>query len=403
MLSQKHIVLAVTGGIAAYKACELTRLYKKQGADVRVMMTQNAAKFVSPLTFETLSGNRVSVDTFERSWEIEHISLAKFADLCVIAPATANIIAKIRAGIADDLVSTAVMAMPCKVLIAPAMNTVMWRSAANQDNIRTLAARGFSFVGPARGDLACGDSDEGRMSEPEEILEESIRLLAPRDDLAGLNVLVTAGPTREMLDPVRFLTNRSTGKMGYAICEAALKRGAKVTLVSGKVDLTPPKGAIYSEVVSTNDMYERVTALAPDSDIVIQAAAPADFTVENVQTQKIKKTGDGMTLKLINTKDIAKAIGQNKQPGQVLVAFAAETDPDRQKADQKRKKKNADLIVLNDVTAKGAGFGVDTNIVTLISDSAVKEYPLMSKREVADVILDEALAIRKENQCAMRK
>ena len=403
MLSQKHIVLAVTGGIAAYKACELTRLYKKQGADVRVMMTQNAAKFVSPLTFETLSGNRVSVDTFERSWEIEHISLAKFADLCVIAPATANIIAKIRAGIADDLVSTAVMAMPCKVLIAPAMNTVMWRSAANQDNIRTLAARGFSFVGPARGDLACGDSDEGRMSEPEEILEESIRLLAPRDDLAGLNVLVTAGPTREMLDPVRFLTNRSTGKMGYAICEAALKRGAKVTLVSGKVDLTPPKGAIYSEVVSTNDMYERVTALAPESDIVIQAAAPADFTVENVQTQKIKKTGDGMTLKLVNTKDIAKAIGQNKQPGQVLVAFAAETDPDRQKADQKRKKKNADLIVLNDVTAKGAGFGVDTNIVTLISDSAVKEYPLMSKREVADVILDEALAIRKENQCAMRK
>ena len=394
MLKGKHIVLAITGGIAVYKACELTRLYKKQGADVRVVMSENAARFVSPLTFETLSGNRVSIDTFDHCYEIEHISLAKFADLCVIAPATANIIAKLRAGIADDLISTTLMAMPCKTLIAPAMNTVMWRSPANSENVEVLRQRGFCFVGPAKGELACGDSDEGRMSEPNEILEASIKLLNPAKDLAGFNVLVTAGPTREMLDPVRFLTNRSTGKMGYAICEAARDRGANVTLVSGPTSLKRPENVEIKDVLSTEDMYNAVTSLAPESDIVIQAAAPADFTVENVSNAKIKKTGEGMTLKLINTRDIAKAIGEKKRPRQVLVAFAAETDADSQKADQKRKNKNADLIVLNDVTRVGAGFGTETNIVTLISDDGIREYPLMSKREVADVILDEALRLR---------
>ena len=403
MLSGKHIVLAVTGGIAAYKACELTRLFKKQGAEVRVMMTESATRFVQPLTFETLSGYRVSVDSFEHSWEIEHISLAKFADLCVIAPATANIMAKIRAGIADDLVSTAVMAMPCKTLIAPAMNTVMWRSAANQDNVAALKSRGFAFIGPATGELACGDSDEGRMCEPEQILEASIALLCPKKDLAGLNVLVTAGPTREMLDPVRFITNRSTGKMGYAIAEAARERGAKVTLVSGPVSLSKPSGVEVRGVVSTQDMYDAVTSLAPDSDIVIQAAAPADFTAPKISEQKIKKTGEVMTLNLVNTKDIAKAIGEAKRPGQVLVAFAAETEADAEKADQKRRRKNADLIVLNDVTKPGAGFGTDTNIVTLITDGGAKDYPMLSKRQVADLILDTVLSLRKENRCATQR
>ncbi len=395
MLKGKHIVLAVTGGIAAYKSCELVRLYKKQGAQVRVMMTKSAERFVTPMTFETLSGERVSRDMFEYSWEIEHISLAKFADVCVIAPATANILAKIRAGIADDLVSTSVMAMPCPVLIAPAMNTVMWKSAATRENAEVLKQRGFAFVGPGRGDLACGDSDEGRMSEPEEILKATVALLNPIHDLAGLNILVTAGATREMIDPVRFLSNRSTGKMGYAICEAALARGANVRLVSGKTELQKPVGAEVYDVLSTQDMYDAVTELAKSSDVVIQAAAPADFTVENVSGQKIKKTGNGMTLKLVNTKDIAKAIGAAKRENQTLVAFAAETYASVEKADAKRKSKNADLIVLNDVTAQGAGFGVDTNIVTMISDAGAKSYPLMTKRDVADAILDEVLRIRK--------
>ncbi|MBQ3669776.1 MAG: bifunctional phosphopantothenoylcysteine decarboxylase/phosphopantothenate--cysteine ligase CoaBC [Clostridia bacterium] len=397
MLRGKHIVLGVTGGIAAYKACELVRLFVKQGAEVRVMMSANAARFVTPATFETLTGNRVASDTFEHSWEIEHISLAKFADLCVIAPATANIIAKMASGIADDIVSTSLLAMPCKVLVAPAMNTVMWRNAATQANVRTLFNRGISFVGPGKGALACGDSDDGRMSEPEEILEAAEKLLNPKRDLEGLNVLVTAGATREMLDPVRYLTNRSTGRMGYAICRAALDRGAKVDLVSGITQLEKPEGAAYHEVVSTQDMYDCVTALAKDADVVIQAAAPADFTVEKMSGEKIKKTGDGMALKLVNTKDIAKKIGEDKRPGQVLVAFAAETDADPQKADEKRRRKNADLIVLNDVTKPGAGFAGDTNIVTIISGEGAKDYPLLEKYEVAQVILDEVMEIRKRS------
>ena len=393
MLKGKKIVVGISGGIAAYKACELVRLIKKAEGEVRVVMTENAKKFVTAQTFETLSQNPVAVDCFEHSYEIEHISLAKFADLCVVAPATANIIAKYRSGIADDMLSTALCAMKCPVLIAPAMNTAMWENPANAENIKVLSERGCFFAGPESGMLACGDADKGRMSEPQVIFDKICGLLKPNQDLKGLKLLVTAGPTREMLDPVRFLSNRSTGKMGFAISEQAQKRGAEVTLVTGPVSLDTPNGVNRVDIISTGDLYNEVTTRAQTADIVIQAAAPADFTVRHFSEQKIKKDGTGMTLELDPTPDIAKTIGERKQPSQVLVAFAAETDADKEKADAKRKRKNADIIVLNDVTKPGAGFAGDTNIVTLISDKGALEYPVMSKREVADRILDAAKEI----------
>lgn len=388
MLEGKRIVLGVTGGIAAYKACELTRLFKKAGAEVRVVMTENAAKFVSPLTFETLSGNQVNTDSFECAWEIGHIALAKWAELMVIAPATANVMAKISAGVCDDLLTTTVMAMPCPVLIAPAMNCVMWRSAANQANVETLRRRGFFFSGPETGSLACGDADVGRMAEPAEIAACAEDVLNPKRDFKGLTVLVTAGPTREMIDPVRFLSNRSTGRMGYAIAEAAERRGAKVVLVSGPVELPVPAGVQLVPVVSTQDMFKAVTENAKTADVVIQAAAPADFTPESVSSQKIKKTGADMSVRLVPTPDIAKTLGENKRPGQILVAFAAETENALENARGKRTRKNADLIVVNDVTRPGAGFAGDTNIVSILSENEETEYPVMSKRAVAGVILD---------------
>ena len=388
MLEGKRIVLGVTGGIAAYKACELTRLFKKAGAEVRVVMTENAAKFVAPLTFETLSGNQVNTDSVERAWEIGHIALAKWAELMVIAPATANVMAKISAGVCDDLLTTTVMAMPCPVLIAPAMNCVMWRSAANQANVETLRRRGFFFSGPETGSLACGDADVGRMAEPAEIAACAEDVLNPKRDFEGLTVLVTAGPTREMIDPVRFLSNRSTGRMGYAIAEAAERRGAKVVLVSGPVALPVPAGVQLVPVVSTQDMFKAVTENAKTADVVIQAAAPADFTPESVSSQKIKKTGADMAVRLVPTPDIAKTLGENKRPGQILVAFAAETENALENARGKRTRKNADLIVVNDVTRPGAGFAGDTNIVSILSENEETEYPVMSKRAVAGVILD---------------
>lgn len=391
---QHRIVLGITGGIAAYKACELTRLIKKAGWEVRVVETVSAAKFVPPLTFETLSGNRVCTDTFDHPFEIEHISLAKFADILVIAPATANMIGKIASGIADDLLSTTAMAVSCPVLIAPAMNTNMWNSAAVQANVELLKKRGFFFAGPESGELACGDRDKGRMSEPADIFAAIEEILEPVTDYAGLNVLVTAGPTREKLDPVRFLTNRSTGKMGIAIAEEAARRGADVTLVLGPTDLKPSGKMNVVDVISTQDMFEAVTEGAKSADVVIQAAAPADFTAKTVSATKIKKTGEGMTLELVSTPDIAKTIGKSKREGQTLVCFAAETDHCLENAQGKRKRKNADMIVLNDVTAQGAGFGTDTNIVTIISDAGEKSYPVMSKNAVANVILDSVLSMR---------
>jgi phosphopantothenoylcysteine decarboxylase/phosphopantothenate--cysteine ligase len=394
MLEGKNIVLCVTGGIAAYKACELVRLYVKNGAKVRVAMTKSACQFINPKTFETLTGSQVYTDMFERTWEIEHISLAKFADVCVVAPATANIMAKYSSGIADDIVSTALLAMSCPVLIAPAMNTNMWFNAATQANVSTLSQRGIHFVGPESGQLACGDTDAGRMSEPNDIYEATQRILCYKKDLEGIRILVTAGPTREMLDPVRFLTNRSSGKMGYAICEAAVSRGADVELVSGPVSLKAPVGANIHSIISTQDLFDTVTSLYESCDVVIQAAAPADFTPKSFSKSKIKKNGQGMTLELTATPDVAKYIGERKRERQIFVAFAAETDASPEKADQKRRKKNADLIVLNDVTQPGAGFAGDTNIITIIGEGFCREYPLMSKRDAADTILDAVIALK---------
>ena len=393
MLEGKCVVLGVTGGIAAYKACEIVSRLKKLHANVRVVLTEHACRFVQPLTFETLSGNQVAVSAFEHSFEIEHISLAKAADLLLIAPATANIIGKMAHGIADDLLSTTAMAVVCPILIAPAMNCAMYRSAALQENLETLKGRGVLTVGPESGHLACGDEDIGRMSEPETIVSRVCELLRGQDDLAGKHVLVTAGPTREMVDPVRFLSNRSSGKMGYAIAEAAARRGALVTLVSGPVALERPRGVETVPVTSTLDLYREVTERAKSADLVIQAAAPADFRPLEAARHKIKKTGEGMTLQLTPNPDVAAQLGRDKHEGQVLVAFAAETDDLIANARKKLDKKNADMVVANDVTQPGAGFAGDTNRVTLVTRSDARELPLMSKRDVADAILDRALEL----------
>ncbi len=393
MLSGKCIVLGVTGGIAAYKACEIVSRLKKLHANVRVVMTEHACRFVAPLSFETLSGNQVYISQFDHNWEIEHISLAKSADLMVVAPATANFIGKAANGIADDLLSTTYMAMTAPVLVAPAMNTAMWKSHATQQNIQTLAGYGVKFVGPESGFLACGDTDVGRMSEPQKIVEEIVSLLTRRQDLSGKHVIVTAGPTREMLDPVRFLSNRSTGKMGYAIAEAARDRGAKVTLVTGPVNLAPVQGVEMVDIQSTLDLYAQVTERAKTADVVIQAAAPADFRPESVSDVKIKKTGEGMTLNMVPNPDIAAQLGRDKHEGQVLVAFAAETNDVLENAQKKLLKKNADMIVANDVTMPGAGFAGNTNCVTLITRTDTESLPMMSKLDVAHAILDRVVRI----------
>ena len=393
MLKDKNIVLGVTGGIAAYKACDLVSRLKKQGALVRVVLTANGAKFVPPLTFETLSSNPVVTDTFEPRKSLEHISLAKWADAFVIAPASANCLAKLANGIADDLLSTTALAMTAPLLIAPAMNANMWRHPATQANFRLLLERGAKTVGPMSGHLACGDDDVGRMAEPEQIVEALDALLNPRRDFEGRHVLVTAGPTVERIDPVRYITNRSSGKMGYAIAEAARDRGAEVVLVSGPVNLAAPESVEVVKIESSAELCAAVLARGDWADVVIQAAAPADYTPVNVSETKIKKTGVGMMLELKNTTDIAKTLGERKHPGQVLVAFAAETDRVLENAKGKLEKKNADLIVANDVTRPGAGFGVDTNAVTLITRQDENALPVMSKRDVADAILDKVAAL----------
>ena len=393
VLKDKCVCLGVSGGIAAYKACELVSRLKKLGADVRVVMTRNAQKLVSPLTFETLSGHQVAVDTFEHAYEIEHIALAKAADLFLIAPATANVIAKLSAGLADDILTTTALAMTAPVVIAPAMNTAMYKNAATQANIRVLAERGVTFIGPERGRLACGDEDIGRMTEPDEIARRVCELLTRRADLTGRRVLVTAGPTREALDPVRFLSNRSTGKMGYAVAEAAAARGADVTLVTGPVSLTPPRGVTVVPISTTLELYDQVTARAAEADIVIQSAAPADYRPESVSASKIKKDGGSLTLTLVPNPDVAAEVGRRKRAGQILVAFAAETNDVMDNAAKKLYKKNADLVVANDVTEAGAGFAVDTNRVTLLTADDARPLPLMSKRDVADAILDRVLEL----------
>ena len=398
MLSGKCVVVGVTGGIAAYKTCEVVSRLKKLHADVRVIMTKNATEFVSPLTFQSLSHNPVSVDTFAniQTWEIEHIALAQRADVFVIAPATANKIGKLACGIADDMLSTTVMATHAPVLIAPAMNTAMLENAATQQNMRTLSERGMRFIAPGTGMLACGTSGAGRMSEPSQIVDEIVRTLRPREDFAGLSVVVTAGPTAEPLDPVRYITNRSSGKMGYAIAEAAHARGAHVTLISGPTAIQPPKGVDFVRIGTTQELYDAVLGHA-DADVVIQAAAPADYRAREISPTKIKRTGDSLMIELVPNPDIAAALGARKHPGQTLVGFAAETNNVIENAQGKLKRKSLDLIVANDVTRAGAGFDVDTNIVTLIDGEGMKELPMMTKREVADGILDRVAELRAQN------
>ena len=393
------VVLGVTGGIAVYKACELLRLLQKRGIDVFVVMTQNACRFVAPLTFETLSGHPVAVDTFDRpqTWEVEHIALAKRADLFLIAPATANIMGKMACGIADDMLSTTVMATRAPVLVAPAMNTGMWENAAVQQNIKTLRARGVEIVAPVSGHLACGDSGAGKLEDVEVIAERACELLFAKKDMEGLRVMVTAGPSREALDPVRYISNRSSGKMGYAIAQAAQKRGAEATLLSGPVAIEAPQGVKLVPFTTTQELLDRASELAREQDLLIQAAAPADYRAKEVAPQKIKKQGgEPMTFTLVENPDVAATLGKAKRSGQVFVGFAAETNDVLAHAKDKLARKNLDMIVANDVTRPGAGFDVDTNIVTLITKDGQEALPMMSKAEVAQRILDRALALRRE-------
>ena len=395
---KKCIVLGVTGGIAAYKACEILRLLQKQGMDVYVVMTKNACEFVSPLTFETLSGHPVATDTFKRpeTWEVEHIALAKRADLFLIAPATANIIGKMACGIADDMLSTTVMATKAPVMIAPAMNTGMWDNPAVKQNLETLVARGVHVVTPATGYLACGDTGAGKLEDPVVIVQHAVELLTREHDLQGLNVMVTAGPTREALDPVRYISNRSSGKMGYAIAKAARDRGAHVTLLSGPVDLCAPAGVDVVPFTTTQNLLDRALEHVHNQDIIIQAAAPADYRAAEIADQKIKKQGgEDMVIRLVENPDVAATLGRSKRADQTFVGFAAETNDVLHHAQGKLVKKNLDMIVANDVTRPGAGFDVNTNIVTFVTSSDVIELPLMSKDDVADRILDQILLLRK--------
>lgn len=396
-LTGRKIVLGVTGGIAAYKSAELVSRLRHLGAEVHVIMTRNAMEFVSPLTFQTLSANQVVTDTFQAPeyWNVEHVALAKLAEVFVIAPATANIIAKMAAGIADDMLSTTVLATKAQVIVAPAMNTGMWTAEATQENVKKLRDRGVRFIGPESGILACGDEGTGRMSEPERITDEICNLLNLKKDLTGLKVLVTAGATRERIDPVRFITNDSSGKMGFAIAEAARDRGAEVTAVYGSVSAPVPEGVRRIHIESAVDLYDVMMREAPVQDVVIQAAAVCDYRVEKQQRIKIKKAdGQTLTLNLTENPDIARAIGEKKNNGQTFVGFAAETDHVKKNAESKLRSKNLDMIVANDVTAPGAGFNVDTNIATLITKKDSETLPLQTKRQLADVILDRVLTLR---------
>ncbi|MBN1778484.1 MAG: bifunctional phosphopantothenoylcysteine decarboxylase/phosphopantothenate--cysteine ligase CoaBC [Clostridiales bacterium] len=396
----KNVVVGVTGGIAAYKTVMLVSKLRKLGVNVDVIMTKNAQEFVAPLSFETISQNPVTTDTFRhgRSWEIEHISLARKADLFVVAPATANIIAKMAQGIADDMLSTTLLATEAPVLIAPAMNTVMWQAEATRENVRVLRERGVYIITPEKGTLACGEVGEGRMAEPEHITEEIVKLLALQNDLQGLRVLVTAGATREKLDPVRYISNPSTGKMGYAIAEAAKDRGAEVTLISGPSVLDKPAGVERVQIETTEELYREMLKRSTLYDIVVQAAAPSDYRFANQSGQKVKKNDNNISLEMVPNPDVAEAVGRQKTDTQVLVGFAAETGNVLQNARAKLKKKNLDVVVANDVTMAGAGFAADTNIASVITKDTEVSYEKMSKRELADHILDAALGISKERR-----
>ena len=398
MLKGKTILLGVTGSIAAYKAANLTSLLKKRGCDVHVIMTKNATNFINPITFETLTEHKCLIDTFDRNFQynVEHIALAKKADGVLIAPASANVIGKMASGIADDMLTTTVMACTCPVILAPAMNTNMFRNPIVQDNMNKLRRFGYHIVQPATGLLACGDVGEGKMPEESLLIAALEKEIACEKDMAGMNVLVTAGPTQESMDPVRYITNHSTGKMGYELAKAAMLRGANVTLVSGQTSLTPPPFVDVVKIKSAQDMFEAVTSRAPECDLVIKAAAVADYTPATVNEDKTKKKDGDMSIPLVRTQDILKYLGEHKKPGQQLCGFSMETRDMLENSRVKLEKKNADMIVANNLKVSGAGFGTDTNIVTLITRDNVEELPIMSKAEVAHAILDKLKAMRGE-------
>lgn len=390
MLTGKTIVLGVTGSIAAYKTANLASMLVKLGADVHVIMTQNATKFITPMTFETLTDNKCIVDTFDRnfSFDVKHVSLAKKGDLFMVAPCTANVIGKVAGGICDDMLTTTIMATKAPVLFAPAMNTGMWENPILQDNLQKLKHYGYHIIEPVVGRLACGDTGSGKMPSEETLLEHILLHVAKEKDLEGKRVLITAGPTQEAIDPVRFITNHSSGKMGYALAKMAVLRGAEVTLVSGPVGIEPFAGIEKVGVKSAQEMFEAVTARSAASDIIVMCSAVADYTPASYSEQKVKKQDGELSIALARTKDILGYLGEHKREGQVLVGFSMETEHLIDNSRQKLEKKNADLICANSIADNNTGFGVDTNRVTLITRQGVKELPLCTKEETADLILD---------------
>ena len=396
MLTGKTILLGVTGGIAAYKSASLASLLVKAGAEVRVIMTENAKNFITPITFETLTGHKCITDTFDRNFEfsVEHVSLAQKADAIIIAPATANVITKLAHGLADDMLTTTVLASKAPKIIAPAMNTGMYENPVTQDNLALLQKYGMEVVTPASGRLACGDVGAGKMPEPETLIEYIYKVCAYKKDMAGMKVLVTAGPTQEALDPVRYLTNHSSGKMGYHIAKICMLRGAEVTLVSGKTALTAPMFVRTIPVTSAKDMFDAVTSHAPEMDLIIKAAAVADYRPSHIAEEKVKKSDAELAIPLERTDDILKYLGEHKRPGQFLCGFSMETENMLENSQKKLQKKNLDMIVANNLKVAGAGFETDTNIVTFITPDTVTELPIMGKDQVAFRLIDKILELK---------
>ena len=397
MLKGKTVLLGVTGGIAAYKAAGLASALVKQHAAVEVVMTQHATEFITPLTFEQLTGRKVMVDTFDRNFvhQVEHISLAQRTDLVIIAPATANICAKLAHGLADDMLTTTVLACRCPKLIAPAMNTNMYENPVTQDNLDTLRHYGWEVIAPASGRLACGAVGPGKLPEPETLLQYVLYHLALSHDLEGKRILISAGPTQEALDPVRYLTNHSTGKMGYALARMAMLRGAEVTLVSGPVSIAPPPFVRLVPIVSAQDMFEAVTAHAPQSDLIFMAAAVADYTPVQYADDKIKKHDADMQIPLKRTQDILGYLGEHRKENQIICGFSMETRDMLENSRAKLQKKRVDMICANNLKVPGAGFGVDTNVITMITKDDITQLPLMTKEETANAILDKAISLNK--------
>ena len=397
MLAGKTVLLCVSGSIAAYKIAYLASALKKLKADVHVLMTRNATNFINPITFETLTGNKCLVDTFDRNFEfsVEHVSLAKAADVVLVAPASANVIAKLAHGLADDMLTTTVLACTCRKIISPAMNTRMFENPITQDNLKICEHYGMEVISPASGYLACGDTGAGKMPEPEVLLQYILKEVQYKKDLKGKKILVTAGPTREAIDPVRYITNHSTGKMGYAIAKTAALRGAEVTLVSGPAEVEPPMFVNFVPVVTAKDMFEAVTSRSDEMDAVIKAAAVADYRPKFVNTEKTKKKDGDMAIELERTDDILKWLGEHKKDSQFLCGFSMETEHMLENSRAKLKKKNLDMIVANNLKVAGAGFGTDTNVVTMIRENKETELPIMSKEEVAGAILDEIFEIKR--------